>query len=974
MKPIRFAPVVFLIFLVLTSPIQVAADLPSRETLRQWIEEMKASPKGPFSRIRWFCNDGSILAPKAYACKDRGGGVQHGEWNDRVKQLRDDEYYIANVLASLDRSQITSAPGYSDLYNQILIEKFLIAADNGWIFRKARYYRGSIQAEDETASARALLLDLADKDVWSSRGIVPLRIGASFLEHGVETRSVAKVRQLSLALSEKDKKFLPLRVKIHNQPDGKDAERVREYAAGVQDPELAAQYARLADEIDKVFATEPISERLKNFKKIISRNPALVGEIEAAIKKLETTDDPVVRFDVTSQTTATIREQLIDIRGGERRLAALDTSLAMEVEHYTAGRDLIERLQAASRHERLQWLKSSSFAIYGAGLISAVQLQHLEATFAKFEGNTVSLKDYKDALDYLARVPGWCTQWLRFHFQESMHKLTEIEPLADRLIQDILRGSPLFFYSKVLDSLLRDVHQLVGVRHELFGQEVGAGLRSLNPGLARGILRLRAADQHDDFDPQGIYLLPETIAELPPVAGILTAGEGNPLSHVQLLARNLGIPNVTVDERLIPELKDYEGQKIILAASPAGSVQLIRDKGQLNRIFEQKAASVSLIRPDLQKLDLKNRDFIPLSQLRAADSGRTVGPKAANLGELYHHYPEAVANGLAIPFGVFRGLLDRPFKNGKQTIFEWMEAEYAKIQSMPPGSDKRDAKSEALRKELEETILNIEIDDEFRRRLAAAMEKVFGPDGTYGVFVRSDTNVEDLPGFTGAGLNKTIPNVVGFENVLAAIPRVWASPFSRRAFAWRQSHMDMPQHVYASVLLLRSVASEKSGVMVTRDIDTGEKGWLSVAVNEGVGGAVDGQAAESLRINVKTGDVRMLAQATAPWRRVLKSDGGVDQQLVVNTETVLKAVEIEQLIDLVQELPQRYPAILDADGNPAPADIEFGFINSKLQLFQIRPFLESIQARSNEYLKNLDKDMMRQLNKTVKLDEKPRSG
>ena len=187
---------------------------------------------------------------------------------------------------------------------------------------------------------------------------------------------------------------------------------------------------------------------------------------------------------------------------------------------------------------------------------------------------------------------------------------------------------------------------------------------------------------------------------------------------------------------------------------------------------------------------------------------------------------------------------------------------------------------ESLRKEIQDYMLNVDVDDAFRRRLRAAMEKVFGPDGTYGVFVRSDTNVEDLPGFTGAGLNKTIPNVVGFENVLAAIPKVWASPFSKRAFAWRQSHMDLPQHVYASVLLLRSVPSEKSGVMVTRDIDTGEKGWLSVAVNEGVGGAVDGQAAESLRINVKTGDVRLLAQATATWRRVLKPDGGVDKELV----------------------------------------------------------------------------------------------
>jgi len=212
---------------------------------------------------------------------------------------------------------------------------------------------------------------------------------------------------------------------------------------------------------------------------------------------------------------------------------------------------------------------------------------------------------------------------------------------------------------------------------------------------------------------------------------------------------------------------------------------------------------------------------------------------------------------------------------------------------------------------------------------------------------------------------------VGFENILAAIPEVWASPFSKRAFAWRQSHMDLPQHVYASVLLLRSVPSEKSGVMVTRDIDTGKKGWLSVAVNEGVGGAVDGQAAESLRINVKTGEVRRLSQATATWRRALKSDGGIDKQLVASAETVLKEKEIKELINFARDLPKRWPYIKDADGNPIEADIEFGFINGKLHLFQIRPFLESIQARSNDYLTSLDKDMSSQPNQKVKLDEKP---
>ena len=87
---------------------------------------MKAAPRGPFARIRWFCNDGSVLPPKAYACSKRGGGVQHGEWNDRAKNLRANGYYIGNVLASLDTREIIKAPGSSNLLNQILIEQFLI--------------------------------------------------------------------------------------------------------------------------------------------------------------------------------------------------------------------------------------------------------------------------------------------------------------------------------------------------------------------------------------------------------------------------------------------------------------------------------------------------------------------------------------------------------------------------------------------------------------------------------------------------------------------------------------------------------------------------------------------------------------------------------------------------------------------------------------------------------------------------------
>ena len=116
---------------------------------------------------------------------------------------------------------------------------------------------------------------------------------------------------------------------------------------------------------------------------------------------------------------------------------------------------------------------------------------------------------------------------------------------------------------------------MAGVKHKLFGKEIGVGFHALNPGLARGVLHTGIdVENVSEIKPDGIYVLPETVSDLPPLAGIITAGEGNPLSHVQLLARNLGIPNVTVDTALLPELKKHNGETVVMAVSPAGLVEL----------------------------------------------------------------------------------------------------------------------------------------------------------------------------------------------------------------------------------------------------------------------------------------------------------------------------------------------------------------------------------------------------------------
>ena len=106
---------------------------------RVWVNEMEGLERGPFSRLRWFCNDGTVLPPRSYACKDHGGGFQHGEWSDKTLELRKQGYLVANILAGQDINALADDPDFRNIYAQILIERFLITADDGWILRRALF-------------------------------------------------------------------------------------------------------------------------------------------------------------------------------------------------------------------------------------------------------------------------------------------------------------------------------------------------------------------------------------------------------------------------------------------------------------------------------------------------------------------------------------------------------------------------------------------------------------------------------------------------------------------------------------------------------------------------------------------------------------------------------------------------------------------------------------------------------------------
>lgn len=958
-----------------SAPRSATADSgPSPETMRAWVEAMKSAPRGPFTRIRWFCADGSVLPPKPYACRDHGGGVQHGEWTQRTVELRQKGYEIATVFADLDGERFVGPNADVDAVSQIVLERFLVGIDDGWIFRGARAYRGVFQSEDEEAGARRVLLQmLADPEWLTPERYMLLREAVRLFPLQTDQTTSSTVRNLATQIAQKQQSFEPLRAKIHSMPDAGDAARVREFTGSLPESDRSPLYAELAGSIDSLYAAKKAADETAGV--LLALPPtALTQNLKSLTAELSKTTDPALRFALTAQLLEGLRDSLPDATSPAARLALLRASLALENEAYAAGNTAVAQLATATRDDHLLWLDRTTAAIYGVGLTGARELSAMRDSIRRLRGvPKLTLQDYHDELRYLSRVPEWALRWLRFRFGPSMERLGNIEPLTHRYIRDRLRGSPLIIYGTVLDNLLLDANALAGVEHELFGKQVGSGLRALNPGLARGVLTATdPAAKALHLDDDAICLLPETTPDLPPVAGILTEGEGSSLSHVQLLARNLGIPNLVIAYQLLPTVRQHIGERVVLAVSPNGVAQLVRDGPRWDAIFgAEDTVDEVVLAADLGKLNLEQTHLVPLSDLRATDSGCVSGPKGAKLGELKHAFGDAVPPGFVVPFGVFRKLLDHPIEANGPTTFEWMRERYKAIKELESEPERQREVVRSFLETLRKFILTVDLDPDFLKELRTTLTEKFGADGTYGVFVRSDTNVEDLPGFTGAGLNLTVPNVVGTDNIIEALRRVWASPFTERAYAWRQARMENPEYVFPAVLIQYSFPAEKSGVMVTADLEGEKAGWVTVAVNEGVGGAVEGQAAESLRVSTTDDSVRFLARATAPYRSILAADGGIAREPASGTQSVLTKAEIAQLVELADAVPSRFPSLRDSDGNAVAADIEFAFRHGKLALLQIRPLVENREAERNRYLTSLDKPMRERADRIVDLKAPP---
>ena len=984
----QYVTVVCFVTSILWGSVSLAAgdktELLDNATLagyRAAITDMKDQPRGPFKRLRWFCNDGTILPPKSFACQPHGGGRQHGQWSDATVELRENGFYIGNVLAATDPLAVVNNYSPEGELQALMLEQFLVDVDDGWILRKARSYRGAFQIENEQEVGSQILKALtSDNAPFETRYLLILEAFKRLPFTAGDQSLVNTVRTTASSLNDEDKAFGDLRNSIHGKLSIDDAARVRAYAEQNRQSPRHADMIQLADNIDLIFSPGTVEATLRD---LVDFAPTV---FQAILDLWRSSTNQPEKYSALADAMFLLREYLQV--NSSQRFEGFQLVARLEQAAFSSGSLLRQYYQQSSsnndslvsRRKIISSLLAGHKMLYGVGLLTNAEYAQANKWVRDANGqsdkndNTTasfSLTDYQSLLRNLERIPVWSERRVQFFFGEQVRRFSSIEPLAINYVPDRLRGSPLLSYTEMLKSLTADAAVLSGVQHSFFDKPVSYGFRVLNPGVAKGELHTPETLEALVLKPDEVVLVvPETLADLPAVTGILTAFEGNQLSHVQLLARNLGVPNVVVTQELINELPKYYGKKIEILASKNGvvSINLLSSDGQTSNTEAAQAIKSNaidfLIKVDEAKLDLTQTESISTKDLDATASGVTVGPKAAKVAQLSKQFAGTVPPGVAIPFGSFRKLLDDNLHPNGDTMFDWIKSQYSQM-SLLDGAELADFQT-AFLDELTAWFSTVELDSQFVSDLREKMRTEFGEEGTYGVFVRSDTNVEDLPGFTGAGLNLTDPHVVGFDAVLESIRNVWASPFSERAFGWRQARMDKPEHVYTAILLHKSVASDKSGVLVTTDIFDGQDNKLSVVLNEGVAGGVDGLSAESVRIDRSSAATDLLASATADRKRILLDQGGSSMVPASGVSRQLNEQNIRDLIAFSDQVGGWF-----SNDQNAIADVEFGFKEEQFVLFQIRPLVESAIGSSDPRLVEMDRALNQFASTRVILDEAP---
>ncbi len=441
---------------------------------------------------------------------------------------------------------------------------------------------------------------------------------------------------------------------------------------------------------------------------------------------------------------------------------------------------------------------------------------------------------------------------------------------------------------------------------------------ALNTGKAVG--RIHIIDKLDDTVEIGdneILVLKELPQTLPPVRGIIVAQPSTPLSHINILAKGWNIPNVYIKDadKLFREYNTF------IYKLDARMTDYDLDRASLDDIKTDFKSPDEQIPP----VNLKVKRLAGLREMRRTAS-IIYGAKAANLGEMLNARVTGVIvpDGFSIPFYWYDAFM-------KANGLDHRISEYQDDLQFVHNPRVRRQKLEEFRNAIQKA----EFDPGLRRAIVAKWRTQLG---SRPVFVRSSSNSEDLPNFSGAGLYSSVANVKEEGKLIEAVKKVWGSLWKFEAYEARVRNYISQKDVYMSALIQVGIDMTKGGVMITKDpFDAENKDSVYISAVCGHNSKVVDNSGlpEQILFNPKSNSV--VVMTLSQQESALAFDDAGDLK-----ETSDKCANAQKrvLTDLqARSLAKTAISIRRVFGKKEQ-DIEWGIMNGRIYIVQARPYVD----------------------------------
>ncbi|MCB9596517.1 MAG: hypothetical protein H6719_27585 [Sandaracinaceae bacterium] len=455
-------------------------------------------------------------------------------------------------------------------------------------------------------------------------------------------------------------------------------------------------------------------------------------------------------------------------------------------------------------------------------------------------------------------------------------------------------------------------------------QEVFGGIRyqPLTHGVAFGTLRfVRGPLDAASVRPDQILVLEDLPDEIPVASGVISQELQAPLGHLAILCATRGTPNAGLRDALSdPRLTELDGQLVRLEIDTQDFVIRRATQGEADVGWASRRPA----QPLAPRIDNRDRGLPELCSLSYSDA-TTVGAKAAQLGEACQIGPPIVTpGGFAVPFFHYLRHLER---TGVAAGIPQMLAD------VPFRSDAHVREARLL--ELRTAIERASVDPVLMRALR---DRIRAFPGEPRVILRSSTNAEDLPGFTGAGLYRSIVIAGDADDaeIADALRQVWASTWLQGAYEEREWYRIDHRRVAMGVLVQPFVdGAAANGVAITANpYYLNRPGFFVNA--QSLGGSVTGAGGDEI-----------------PEQHLIYTYQGIEPELVSRSSRndgapILRDPEVRALAEALQVLHDHFtPRWGDRtgyvpDGSIARIAAEVEFLvagpDRHVVILQARPF------------------------------------